>query len=453
MHLMAYFYDWGNDNNIDPDEAKKITAEIEEEVQFLAELNVEQLMVLRDSQNFDDWRAGRIRDHAIGSIKTRQSLGTLTLDALSNLADSALKERDQEKADDCFKVLTGNEVAVLEKSELPALIARVLPINGIMTISGPAKMGKSVVALNAIMSLSAVMPWLGFKTRPCLSVYGNFELAPEDTAFRINAICAAAGITIEKIENRFSCVNINRAKLLVESIDFVNPTKNKFAFLRYFLKRLEARFEHEFRRMISINPQAANHPRLIILDSFYNLCFGDINENDVNDVSTIYGLIRAMAQNLNTAGMLIHHFSKGNPGQKMKGELAAGSRAHRQEPDAYMELVPLAEEKCYVADFNLRSYRDIPSFGTRFLFPLLTRDDTVDVSKLSKPGRPTMNHEPVMLSALSDKPISRLEWMKAVAELGTVIPTTSFDRAKDGLIVTGKVVLVSKNKYVKGVPT
>ena len=196
-------------------------------------------------------------------------------------------------------------------------------------------------------------------------------------------------------------------------------------------------------------PEAAKATRLVVLDSFYNLCGGELNESSLADISAVYALIRDLAARLHSAIVNVHHFAKGDPGQKMAGDRAAGSRAHRQEPDAYIELVPLKTDRAdtYAFEADVRDYPRVEKFGISWRYPLLELVPEVDASEATAPvSRKQRERRKKLLEVLGEQSLTRKAWLDQVT-LTFKISSRTFDRDKDEMLEAGDIEADENRNY------
>jgi hypothetical protein len=305
-----------------------------------------------------------------------------------------------------------------------ALIEGILPVFGLGILAGRAKSFKTWCAMELALAVAAGGEWLGYNVKSRPVVFVNFELMDKTLKGRFKAIAAAKAIDISTLDKALFALTFDGSKIQVSGRD--GNHENKFT---------EAVCGEIRMALRSLKIKGA----LIILDSFYNLS-GGANENDASQVKQIYRHIRRLLTDTESTGFLIHHFAKGDVSQKMDGERGAGSRVHRQEPDAYMELVPHREDGAVVFTADLRNYRAIEKLCFKWEAPLLLPAPSLDPKEIKKPGgAPELYTDHDMLSPLVEGPLSPIDWKKSVQDACDMSAST-FKERKRRLIKERKVM-------------
>ena len=327
-------------------------------------------------------------------------------------------------------VVTIEDVIADDGKAPEALIEGQLRVGGLETISGRAKSAKSFVAMDKGLAVADGALWLDkFETHPRKVVYVNFELSQKTVKMRLKSIAKARGIELDRLKGKFFAVtpDLKEANRAIRGVK-QGPHENRFA------EAVLAIVEREVRRLVGTGAY-------VILDSYYNLC-GGINENDAAATKLVYAVIRRTLDRLEGTGMLVHHFSKGSPGEKMEGERAAGSRVHRQEPDCYIELVPHDDEDfALILTADQRDYAPIAKFCLRWKFPVMELAPDLDPEKVKKPpnkGRKAEYSLKNVLEPLKERPMGDREWQFEVLN-ETGMSARTFERLKAAARNQGKV--------------
>ncbi len=322
-------------------------------------------------------------------------------------------------------ISTVDDVLAASSDPPEHLIEGLLPLGGLMVIAGRAKSQKTWTAIEAALSVAAGKSWLGFNCKQEKTVFVNFELSKEELEMRIKVIAAAKGINMEDLRNWFIGITFDTDEIEIHGKQ--ERHENLFA----------AAVMQDIKREVR---KAMPGAKFLFLDSFYNLC-GNINENDASEVKLVYRYVRRMSKDLGATTALVHHFSKGDPGTKMEGERGAGSRVHRQQPNAYIEFTPLKEEDALSVHADLRSYKLAPDFSLRWEFPLLVSAPDLDPKdiKTTKTGPDRETSVADILMALMEGPLTRAEWFTAVLRYKKTSEST-FDRRRREARKASKVV-------------
>jgi AAA domain len=327
-----------------------------------------------------------------------------------------------------FTICTMEEIMADDGKPPEWVVEYLMPAEGVGTISGRAKEGKTWAALDLCLSVASGTDWLQFKTKQGRACYVNFELGGKTLRSRIKNIAAAKQVELNALKERFLPLTIDTGGLVAAALE----QKLEVVFTSLVLEQVRR----------GLDKAGMRNPTMIVLDSFYNFS-GQLNENDAADVGQVYHLLRKLANDLNCMVVVIHHFAKGSPGEKMEGDRAAGSRVHRQEPNTYIELAPHKDDGALIFSVDLRDYPPIPKFCLRFEFPLFEDAPELDPADLKRPprrGRKEKEYDPKEIMALlQDGPLSNGEWLAAtIKELDT--SQSTFYRAKRELKNAGKVI-------------
>ena len=316
------------------------------------------------------------------------------------------------------------------------LFEELFPATGVATISGRAKSQKSWLAIDLCTSVSAGVDWLKFQTRPAKAVYVNFELSEKTLRNRIKHIMGAKHIDPQKLKGKLLPITIRTGGLFAR---IRNEDKLKReTFTTMVMQQVRA----------GLAMAEMKDPGVIVLDSFYNLV-GKLNENDAGDVTIIYALARELADEFGCLVVIIHHFAKGSPGEKFSGDRAAGSRVHRQAPNAYIELIPHKEDGALVFSAELRDYKAVPSFCLRWEFPLLVLAPELDVTDLKRTPRGNSHQKKYdvkdILLTLEDGPLTTGEWCSACKDKFEMSPS-AFYRLRKQIEESNTKLVIQKGK-------
>src|SRR6185437_4346341 len=369
------------------------------------------------------WAQRRALYLAIEHAAAKFQEGDIPADGFISWFEEALKVGTQ-KGDlgRSIRHISVADIVADDGSEPPALVEGMLPIGGLGVLAGRAKSFKSWTAMELALAVASGTEWLGFKVAQRPAIYLNFELSDKTLKKRFKDIADAKQIDLAH-------------KTDPEAKETDPRDVSKFLFpltqdtSRIQVSGKDGDHENRFTEAVCAEVKLAMRQlkisgALIIFDSFYNLS-GNANENDASQVKTIYRHLRTLLADTQSTGLVIHHFAKGDPSGKMEGERAAGSRVHRQEPDAYIELVPHREERAVVMTCDLRNYQGIDKQCFRFDFPLLMPAPSLDPSEIKKPqGVLETYTDQEMIEMLVEGPMDATEWKKAVMETTGMSSTT-----------------------------
>jgi AAA domain len=154
---------------------------------------------------------------------------------------------------------------------------------------------------------------------------------------------------------------------------------------------------------------------LIVVDPIYKV-LGDRDENSATDMAQVVNCLERIALRSTASVVVGAHFSKGNQAAKDPIDRFGGSKIYGADPDVLVTLTAHEEPEAFVADFILRNLPPIPSFGVRWKYPLLVRDEALDVGRLKQPGgRPAKFSPDDLLEQLRqhDDQWTSSEWQQA----------------------------------------
>jgi hypothetical protein len=337
---------------------------------------------------------------------------------------------------DCFSITTMQQVIDNDGKTPDWVVEGLLPLNGLQVISGRAKSRKSWLAIDQCLSIASGTDWLGFKTSRRPSIYVNFELGHRTLANRIKLIADAKKINLLEMEGWFLPLTVNSAALAGACAEAGLEEGFTWQVLEQIKRGMAEGFDLERLRKRSL---------FLMLDSFYNFINIE-NDNNAGQVAGVYRLVRNFQHQhfreykRSCAAAVVHHFAKGAPGDKMAGDLAAGSRVHRQEPNAYIEIVEHREQDCFVFAADLRDYPPVRKMGLRWETPLLTEDMGLDLNDIKKPpgrGRPKGCADKDVWAALIE-PMTAGQWELAAMDK-TGIGRSTFYEVKKRLVAAEKV--------------
>ncbi|MGA2585466.1 MAG: AAA family ATPase [Candidatus Aminicenantales bacterium] len=199
----------------------------------------------------------------------------------------------------------------LEKPIPPrqCLMGSLLAKKELTILSGPAKLGKSILSLNIALSLANGKPWLGFDiNQPCRVLLIQQEVSEESLQERLKKMmggvlpAATSPDPSSALENLF--LKSERG-LLLDSDEG--------------LKKIRGIIEE-----IS--------PDIVFLDPMYT--FHTKKENTAEDMAAFFRIVHDLIKRYEIAVSLIHHFGKPNLLGREGGELHRGSSVIAAASDA-----------------------------------------------------------------------------------------------------------------------
>jgi len=199
--------------------------------------------------------------------------------------------------------------------ELRWLVHSLWSAEAVGIIGGEPKSGKSLLSLQLAVSVASATPCLGrfSSTLSAPVLLHNGEDPPHDVRARLDAICAAQGLALDKLP--IAVLTPRFALCLDRHTDQV--------ILRECLARVK--------------------PKLLVLDPFVRLHEG-LNENDAADVSRILSFLRELQREHQLAIILVHHTRKQTSVRTRPGQTLRGSSEFHAWGDSNLYLKRYAEK-------------------------------------------------------------------------------------------------------------
>jgi hypothetical protein len=121
---------------------------------------------------------------------------------------------------------------------------------------------------------------------------------------------------------------------------------------------------------------------LAIGDAWYRFIPRGMNENANADITSMYNELDAIMSRMEAGWVGVHHASKGNQSDKRIGDVGSGAGAQSRAPDAHLILREHESDGAAVFDGLVRSFPPVEPISLRWLFPLWSRADDLDPTKL-----------------------------------------------------------------------
>jgi hypothetical protein len=208
----------------------------------------------------------------------------------------------------------------------------------VLTMSAPTKVGKTYQLMHAAVAWGNGKAWLGMEaTRRLRVLYLDPELLEDQAKLRIKTV------VVNTLDGRPNSENLDYINL---RSDEVMAEEDPWGIVMESLKEW-------------LN--SGDQWDLIIVDSMYKFQ-GNINMNDSGAVVKMLNKLRAVTgAGGQPAIIYVHHYAKGDPGQKKTTDRSAGSFAFSADADSIVTLTPHPEsEKTglphYNVEFTLRHW-------------------------------------------------------------------------------------------------
>lgn len=278
----------------------------------------------------------RFTDEEIASVLVNMPSGKGKEATQAYLAHTIAKSRvSASKA----KVETLGEFLASPIEPREEFLSPVLGRGDLVVLSGPAKLGKSILTLNIALALADGKSWFDFSVT---------------TPYRI--LIVQQEVTRAALKDRFlKMVGVDEGYIPDLKVDT-------------FLRRVFIRSE----RGIYLDRQEGRDklcrwieealPDLLILDPLYT--FHSKEENSASQMGQLFNLIHQLKDRYNLAGLIVHHFGKPKEVEREGGELHRGSSVigdasdanwtfKRVPPNKYQLQGPLSEYG--ILSFELRN--------------------------------------------------------------------------------------------------
>ena len=230
------------------------------------------------------------------------------------------------------------------------LVEGILHQSSKLCFGGNSKAFKTWMMLDLALSVANQVEWLGLTTTQAKVLYCNFEIQEEHIQSRIKALEQAKNITTS--QGQFDLWNLRG---YAASFDVLIPK---------ILERIKTM-----------------QYGLIVIDPIYKM-YGDTDENAAGDVAALMNGLERLAVNAKAAVVFSAHYSKGNQSGKESIDRVSGSGVFARDPDSLIAVTALEEDECFKVEPTLRNFKPMAPFGVRWQYPLIERDNSLNIKKL-----------------------------------------------------------------------
>ena len=319
---------------------------------------------------------------------------------------AAMLLADEREAESAWpELISAAELCSTPPPPVESLVDGLLVKLGISILSGASKSRKTWTAIDLGLAVASGIDWLGRPTSKGPVIYLNFELSATTMHRRLYSICQArgvdapAGLHLWNLRGRRVNADILR-KNLVEKCKALKPA-------------------------------------LVILDPFYKVSANSgADENSNDGQARLLSDLEVMARECGAALFMLHHFTKGNAGDKKSIDRGSGAGALARAPDAVLTLTEHEDDEVMVLEAALRDFAPVPATALRWVYPVWTVDVEVDAALLKRSGNKVETFKPADLFAVFRDGMTNPEWHAAIGwSDGT------YRRKRDLLLSMGKVKL------------
>ena len=192
----------------------------------------------------------------------------------------------------------------------PPLIGGVLRQGHKLLLAGPSKAGKSYALIELCCAIAEGKPWFAWPCAKGRVMYVNLELDRASCLHRFQDVYKALDWEPENVKN----------------IDIWNLRGHSLP-----MDKLAPRL---------IRRAAKRNYIAIIIDPIYKIITGD--ENSADQMARFCNQFDFVCTELGCAVIYCHHHSKGSQGQKKSMDRASGSGVFARDPDAMIDMSPIA---------------------------------------------------------------------------------------------------------------
>ena len=269
--------------------------------------------------------------------------------------DGRAETRAQEVSVPKITLLWDDELCARNTPLPPPLIEGYIRRGEVSLLAAGSKAGKSWLLLQAAKCIGGGVPFLGCATERGTSVFLNTEIAEAFWEERSRKQNEALGISSPRIAHA--------------------STRGQEITIRNVIPLLKMAIEEKGLAQVD----------LIAIDPYYTLTAG-IGENEAGDVAAAMLGFQKMAEELNAAIWITHHFTKGDAAGKAQLDRASGSGVFARSVDNFFTLTKNAQDKM-ILELTRRNGDSPPPLEVEFDFPIWKRIGEAEAIAPKKCGR------------------------------------------------------------------
>ena len=200
--------------------------------------------------------------------------------------DSFCEDENERPAIDALPMVSAASFAGQKPPAMSDAVFGLIPSRIVVTLNGDGAVGKSLLALQLCIASVSGTPWLGLQVQqgPCLFITAEDEI--DECHRRINAICTADGIDIERLGN------LNIVSLVGKDALLAVPDRQRVLQTTDMFARLEKTIE-------------IVRPAIVGLDTLADVFGGD--EISRPQARKFITLLRGLCRRYDTTIMLLAH--------------------------------------------------------------------------------------------------------------------------------------------------
>lgn len=268
----------------------------------------------------------------------------------------------------------------------PAVIEGLFNRGEVVMLASDSKAGKSWFLLQAATCIGSGLPFLGNATVKGAVIYLNLEISERAWWDRCRKQSEALGIVVEGPDGE---TDEQRARRLASGPLLYHACARGLALTTDNVIPLIHR-AMETRRLTRV--------AAVVVDPYYTLATS-LDENSAGEVAGVMLAFQRLAEELDAAVVIAHHYAKGNASGKKVLDRSSGSGAFGRSVDTSLNLTQSAdkpEEGKYTFEVVRRNAKSPAPKVVRFEYPLwfwLEEEDVPD-NVAKKNGRPTKWNTP-----------------------------------------------------------
>jgi len=334
-----------------------------------------------------------------------------------------MDENPHLKKDEMLRIVNLEHLEENFPHERQAIVDGLIRTGSVMNIIAAPKIGKSFLTSNLAMCLITGKPFLGFPiVRQGKTLVVDNELHKETISSRYRTTRQAMGVP----SSQRHMIDV----LSLRGIPCDIPMLRKH-----------------------LAGKVAGEYSAIILDAFYKLIPCGISENDNAQMGGVYTQLDSIAEELDTAIVVIHHSSKGFQGDKALSDIGSGAGVISRSVDAHVVIRPHEQQGYCVFEALVRSFKQPDSRTIRFDYPLWNLVDGMDavVAQPKTPGASKREaeeaeHDRVIRDYLTENSVPQTE-SDISAALGITKPKVEKSLKRIGAYIAE----TETNRWGKGV--
>jgi len=334
-----------------------------------------------------------------------------------------MDENPHLKKDEMLRIVNLEHLEENFPHERQAIVDGLIRTGSVMNIIAAPKIGKSFLTSNLAMCLITGKPFLGFPiVRQGKTLVVDNELHKETISSRYRTTRQAMGVP----SSQRHMIDV----LSLRGIPCDIPMLRKH-----------------------LAGKVAGEYSAIILDAFYKLIPCGISENDNAQMGGVYTQLDSIAEELDTAIVVIHHSSKGFQGDKALSDIGSGAGVISRSVDAHVVIRPHEQQGYCVFEALVRSFKQPDSRTIRFDYPLWNLVDGMDavVAQPKTPGASKREaeeaeHDRVIRDYLTENSVPQTESAISAA-LGITKPKVEKSLKRIGAYIAE----TETNRWGKGV--